>query len=82
MKSAPPGRDPTIKNEWKPQEKVQNFNPNRNEPEYSKIIEAEEIKSQIDTEAEFNRDPALVRYKIEIQVFLYIVTITISEGGV
>ena len=50
-----------MKSEWKPQEKVQNFNPNRNEPEYSKVIEAEEIKSQIDTEAEFNRDPALVR---------------------
>ena len=28
------------------------------------MIEAENVKSSIDTEAEFNRDPALVRYRL------------------
>ena len=32
-----------------------------NEPEYTKVIEAANIVSQVDIEAEFNRDPKLVR---------------------
>lgn len=44
-------------------------------PEYSKIIEAENVQSQIDAEAEFNRDPALVRQYLFFIGFMFITSL-------
>ena len=70
IKHAAPGVDRNKKDNWVPRVKNQNYNPNRNTPEYTKVIEAENLKSTIDTEAEFNRDPALVRWRFTILLSL------------
>lgn len=72
IKHASHGVDRTKKNAWVPRSKNTNYNPNRNEPEYTKVIVAENIKSSIDTEAEMNRDPAAVKWRFLILLSLCI----------
>lgn len=72
IKHAKTGPDRNRAEKWNPENIKKSYSTLVEVPEYSKVIEAENIQSQIDTEAEFNRDPALVR-----QYFLIVTVITV-----
>jgi len=64
MKYAIPGKDRTRKEDWVAKESPKHYSPNRDIPKYTKVIEAVDVRSKVDVEAEYNRDPLKVKWAI------------------
>ena len=74
MKYALPGKDRTRKEGWVKKEPPKHYAPNRAIPEYTKVIEAVDVRSKVDVEAEYNRDPLKVKW------FIYTALATLIFG--
>ena len=63
MKYAEPGEDRTSHGDRHepPKTTARSYRFVQDVPEYTKVIEAENVSSQVDAEAEFNRDPTFYR---------------------